>query len=89
MSRRSARARWEPIVQKFNDSGKSAKQWAKEQGISYQSLILWKRKLGRAPAFVELNGSVGTFELRWRGIKIELSSFEELKELGQLLVQWC
>ena len=89
MSRRSARAKWEPIVQKFNESGKSAQRWAEEEGISYQSLILWKRKLKEPPAFVELKGAVGTFELRWRGIRIELSSFEELKELGQLLVQWC
>ncbi len=41
-----------PIIQKFNDSGKSAKQWAEEQGISYQSLILWKRKLKEPLAFV-------------------------------------
>ena len=89
MSRRSGRARWEPIVHTFNQSGKSAKEWAEEQGVSHQSLVLWKRKLKEPPAFVELKGSVGTFELRWKGIKIELSSFEELKEFGQLLVQWC
>jgi len=89
MPRKSARGRWEPIVQRFNESGKSAKQWAEEEGISYPSLIYWKNKLKEPPAFVELNGPVGTFELRWGGIKIELSSFEELKELGQLLVQWC
>ena len=89
MSRRSARVRWEPIVEKFNNSGKSARHWAEEEGISYPSLIHWIAKLKETPAFVELNGSVGTFELRWRGIRIELSSFEELKELGQLLVQRC
>ena len=55
MSKTNGRAKWEPIIQRFHESGKTAKQWAKEEGISYQSLVLWKRKLERLSSFIELD----------------------------------
>ena len=84
-SRRSKEA-WASIVQEFIDSDKGAKEWSEGRGIPYQSLLNWRKKLKTSP-FVELKEPLGTFELRWKGIKIELSSFEELKELGELLVR--
>ena len=45
---RTSRAEWEKRVERWQDSGLSAKEFATEIGVTAQSLMLWKWKLRHA-----------------------------------------
>ena len=62
MKARASRAEWTKRVERWKDSGLSAKQFAAEIGVSAQSLTLWRWKLrqtdhrGRGPSLARGDG---------------------------------
>ena len=59
MRKRAGRAVWEQRIATCMASGLSCRDWARENGFVYQTVLLWKRKLQEKtpqnePAFVEL-----------------------------------
>jgi hypothetical protein len=86
----TTREKWTSILEKFSKSGKSANKWCKEEGISYQRLLFWKKRLNQDnnPYFIELKDEP-KFELHCRDLKITFSKIEDLKILAQLLSSLC
>ena len=90
MTKRRTAAQRQELLQNFFSSGLSAKQWCAQQGISYQTLLLWKKKLDHQAksSFIELENE-SVIELRWKGLTVSFSHKEDLKGLHRLLSVLC
>ncbi len=89
--RESSRKKWSEYLERFEKSGKGAKQWCLEERVSYQQLLSWKKRLREAenpPRFVELKNKA-PIEIRSGGVEVFLSSPEDLKTLKTLLASLC
>jgi transposase-like protein len=56
---RTSREKWAKRVERWKDSGLTAKEFARELGLNPRSLVFWKWQLGRAatPARAKLERS--------------------------------
>jgi hypothetical protein len=89
--RESSRKKWSEHLERFEKSGKGAKQWCLEERVSYQLLLSWKKRLREIenpPGFVELK-SKAPIEIRCGGVEVFLSNLGDLKTLKNLLVSLC
>ncbi len=62
-ARRRTRREWEQFIRQCDDSGLSAKQFCRQEGLAYASFIYWRGVIRKEPptdvsAFVEI-GAVG------------------------------
>ena len=54
MRKRAGRAVWEQRIATCMASGLSCRDWARENGFVYQTVLCWKRKLRENPSNLEL-----------------------------------
>ncbi len=89
MSKRvQTQEKWSKLVEQFNSSNQSAREWCQQNDVSYQSFLHWKNKLKPENSFIELHPQE-PFELSFKGIKILFSNFEQLKQLKFLIESLC
>lgn len=87
MALRKTEQQWLVILEKFTQSNKSARQWCQEEGVSYQSLLKWKKKSVRS-AFVELKDEE-PFELILGSVKVTFREIQDLRNLALRLNHLC
>jgi len=66
---RRSREEWESILERFEESGKSLREFCRAEGISAESIRRWRHRLKRSAAahFVELASPIPVGEpvTRW------------------------
>ena len=91
--RRNSKKQWCEKIEQQKVSGKSAAKWCREQNVSYQSFLAWRKRLSSAvvaknSAFIEMfdDSSESTWmEISTRGVKLVLSREINCKALTRLL----
>jgi hypothetical protein len=74
---------WLEKINQQEASGKSARTWCKEQGVSYQTFLYWRKRLSAKPSstkpikqsfFLELpeNSSEAWMKISFRGVRLTL-----------------
>ena len=71
---------WRELIAAWKSSGKAAKAWCQEQGIAYESLRRWKKRLGKPSADV----SFAEVQLHGRTIESPVSSRVKVNRDGEI-----
>jgi hypothetical protein len=83
---------WEQKIQKQKQSGLSVSRWCRENQVSYNTFIYWKRRLVRVAllerkSFVELteNSSKSGIQLECDGIRVNIEKGFDSSTLARCL----
>ncbi len=82
--------KWQNLLNQFQNSNQSAREWCQQNNICYHSFLNWKKRLQsqKEDRFIELKQEE-PIELSWKGIRISFSPSDGLSPLKSLLEALC
>lgn len=85
--RANSKQKWSELIQNQKSSSKSAREWCRDQGISYQSFLNWRKRLSQKeetnPSFVEVVEEI------WIEIHLEGATIKITKNFDRGALLFC